>query len=245
MRLQKALAQAGIASRRASEKLIQEGRVRVNGQTVTEMGVKVDPAHDQIAVDGRPVQAAPKLRYVMVHKPAGYLSVVRDDRGRQALIDLVLEAEGLHPVGRLDLDSEGLILLTNDGALTDRLTHPRYEHDKEYHVLVSGQVTRGALQALRQGIALEEGTTSPARVERLDASPWGEPHQRQTWLRIVIHEGRKRQVRRMCNAVGLRVQRLIRVRIGSLELGNLAPGRYRPLTRAEVQHLRGIQDGQN
>lgn len=242
IRLQKAIAQAGVASRRASEKLIEQGRVQVNGHVVTEMGIKVDPERDTIAVDGQPIQAGPGAQYIVVHKPAGYLSVLRDDRGRPALIDLVPRAKGLHPVGRLDLDSEGLILLTNDGTLTQRLTHPRYEHDKEYHVLVSGQVKRVILRTLREGVELEDGKTAPAQVERLDEALWGISSRGQTWLRFVLHQGRKRQIRRMCHAVGLTVQRLIRVRIGPLELGDLASGAYRTLTRAEVRTLRATTE---
>ncbi|MBN1935899.1 MAG: rRNA pseudouridine synthase [Anaerolineae bacterium] len=241
IRLQKALAQAGIASRRASEQLIAQGRVQVNGQTVTEMGIKVDPERDRIAVDGRPVQAEHKRRYLLLHKPTGYLSVLHDDRGRPALIDLVPEAEGLHPVGRLDLDSEGLILLTDDGALTQHLTHPRYEHDKEYHVLVRGDVSYAVLRALRTGIELEDGKTSPARVDRLDRSPWGGGVRGETWLRLVLHEGHKRQIRRMCEVVRLYVVKLVRVRIGPLTLEGLPPGAYRPLTRDELTALRQVQ----
>lgn len=237
IRLQKAMAQAGVASRRASEKLIEQGRVQVNGRVVTEMGTRVDPEHDAIAVDGQPITARLRMRYMMLHKPAGYLSVLRDDRGRPALIDLVPEAEGLHPVGRLDLDSEGLVLLTNDGALTQQLTHPRYEHNKEYHVLVSGQVKRAMLRTLKEGVELEDGKTAPAQVDRLDDSPLRTTSRGQTWLRFILHQGRKRQIRRMCRAVGLAVQRLIRIRIGPLELGDLAPGAYRALTRAEVRAL--------
>jgi pseudouridine synthase len=236
--LQKALAQAGVASRRASERLIRQGRVQVNGQVVTQMGVKVDPERDVIAVDGRQVRTARTRRYLKLHKPAGYLSVMRDDRGRPALGDLVPDARGLHPVGRLDLDSEGLILLTDDGALTQRLTHPRYEHTKEYLALVLGNPRPEVLRALRAGIELEDGVTSPAHVTRPVETRWGHARRGRTWLRIVIHEGRKRQIRRMCRAIGHRVERLIRVRMGPIELGDLPPGDRRPLTRAELQILR-------
>jgi 23S rRNA pseudouridine2605 synthase len=242
IRLQKAMAQVGVASRRASEKLIEQGRVQVNGHVVTEMGTKIDPEHDIITVDGQSIKAVSKLKYIMLYKPAGFLSVLRDDRGRPALIDLVPNAEGLHPVGRLDLDSEGLILLTNDGLLTQRLTHPRYEHRKEYHVLVQGQVKRVALRTLREGVELEDGKTAPAQVDRLDESPWGGASRGQTWLHIILHQGRKRQIRRMCHEVGLSVQRLIRIRIGPLELQNLSPGVYRPLTRAQVRALRAATE---
>ncbi len=237
VRLQKALAQAGVASRRASEKLIQQGRVRVNGQLITEMGVRVDPERDAITVDGQPIQATHKRRYIKLYKPTGYLSVLRDDRGRPALIDLLPQAQGLHPVGRLDLDSEGLILLTNDGALTQKLCHPRYKHAKEYHVLVQGSVKRAALRAWRAGVKLDDGKTASAQAERLDESPWGRAQRGQTWLRMTLHQGQKRQIRRMCHAVGLAVQRLIRVRIGPLKLDDLTPGEYRSLTRAQVRAL--------
>ena len=248
MRLQKALSQAGVASRRASEELIREGRVQVNGQVVTEMGVQVDPDRDVIVVDGRQIHARESRRYIKLYKPPGVLSVLNDDRGRRALSDLMSGADrtrpagtslaGLHPVGRLDLDSEGLLLLTNDGALTQRLTHPRYEHPKEYLVLVDGAPKAEALRSLRTGIELEDGKTTPAQVERVSETAWGRAPRGRSWLQIVLHEGRKRQIRRMCAAVDHPVRRLIRVRIGSLELGDLAPGEARPLTEAELRRLR-------
>ena len=238
MRLHKALAHAGVASRRASERLIRAGRVRVNGQVVTAMGVQVDPERDVIVVDGRRVHIAQARRYLKLHKPAGYLSVLHDDRGRRALSELVPDAQGLHPVGRLDLDSEGLLLLTDDGALTQRLTHPRYGHAKEYLVLVRGVPKGGALRALRHGVQLGDGKTAPARVERLEETPWGQAPRGQSWLRVMIREGRKRQVRRMCDVVGHSVQRLVRVRVGPIELGDLPVGAWRPLTRAELRRLR-------
>jgi 23S rRNA pseudouridine2605 synthase len=238
VRLQKVLAQAGVASRRASEQLIREGRVQVNGQVVTTMGVQVDPERDVIVVDHRRIRVPQAKRYIMLHKPPGYVSVIHDDRGRPALGDLVPAAEGLHAVGRLDLNSEGLMLLTDDGELTLRLTHPRYEHSKEYLVLVYGVPREKVLRELREGIELEDGPTAPAQVELLRESPWGRAPRGQAWLRIVIHEGRKRQIRRMCAAVHHPAQRLVRVRIGPIELGDLAPGAWRPLTRAELQRLR-------
>lgn len=240
MRLQKALAQAGVASRRASELLIQEGRVQVNGQVVTEMGVQVDPDRDQISVDGRRVQIAFTRQYLKLYKPVGTLSVMHDDRGRPDLGSLVPEVQGVHPVGRLDLDSEGLILLTDDGALTERLTHPRYEHGKEYHVLVRGTPHRGALYRLRGGVDLEGGRTAPATVTQPAAVPWGEAPSGWSWLRIVLREGRKRQIRYMCTEVGHPVRRLIRVRIGPIELGDLAVGAHRSLTEREVKQLRSV-----
>jgi 23S rRNA pseudouridine2605 synthase len=240
VRLQKVLAQAGVASRRASERLIREGRVQVNGQIVTQMGVQVDPGRDEILVDGRHIVLASARQYLKLHKPAGYLSVMHDDRGRLALGDLVPGVGGVHPVGRLDRNSEGLILLTDDGPLTHRLTHPRYEHSKEYLVLVRGTPDREAMRELRQGIDLEDGKTAPAKVTRPREVSWGAAPSGHTWLSIVLHEGRKRQIRRMCEAVGHPVRRLIRVRIGPIELGDLAVGAYRPLTRAEEKSLRKV-----
>jgi 23S rRNA pseudouridine2605 synthase len=237
-RLQKYLAHAGVASRRASERLIRAGRVEVNGQRVTEMGVQVDPERDVIAVDGRRVLVADERRYIALNKPRGVLSVLRDDRGRRALGDLVPQAQGMYPAGRLDLDSEGLILLTDDGELTLRLTHPRYEHTKEYMVRVRGDIHPDKLRALRSGIQLEDGLTAPARVGRVDATSLGRAPRGEAWLRFVLHEGRKRQIRRMCEAVGLEVRRLVRVRIGSIELGNLPVGAHRELTHDEVVELR-------
>jgi 23S rRNA pseudouridine2605 synthase len=238
MRLQKALSQAGVASRRASEQLIREGRVQVNGQVVTEMGVQVDPNRDVIVVDGRTVGARAKRQYIKLHKPRRYLSTMSDDRGRPSLGDLLPGASGLYTAGRLDFDSEGLLLLTNDGALTQRLTHPRYEHPKEYLVLVEGTPTAAALDALRTGVELEEGRTAPAEVEQVRTTPWGRAPQGREWLRFVLREGRKRQIRRMCDAVGYPVRRLIRMRIGPIQLGDLAPGEHRSLTPVELRQLR-------
>ncbi len=237
MRLQKALSRAGVASRRASEALIRAGRVRVNGQVVTEMGVQVDPTRDEIAVDGRRVEIARERRYIKLYKPAGYVSVMSDQRGRRDLGALV-GIEGVHPVGRLDRNSEGLVLLTDDGALTQRLTHPRYGHSKEYVVLVRGTPKRKAIRALREGVELEDGVTARATVKLEPSTPWGGAPRGTSWLRVTLRQGRKRQIRRMCEAVGHRVVRLIRVRIGPIELGDLAPGAYRDLSGAEMALLR-------
>jgi 23S rRNA pseudouridine2605 synthase len=242
MRLQKAMAWAGVASRRASERLIRQGRVRVNGELVTEMGVQVDPERDRITVDDEAIEIAPQRQYIKLHKPAGYLSVLHDGRGRPDLGDLVPQLKSVHPVGRLDLDSEGLILLTDDGALTQRLTHPRYEHEKEYIVLVRGTPSEDVLQRLREGIVLEDGVTAPAEVARLAATAWGPAPSGASYLRFVLHEGRKRQIRRMCAAVRHPVERLIRVRIGPIELGDLPPGAHRHLTETELELLRANVD---
>lgn len=231
-RLQKVLARSGVASRRRCEELIAAGRVKVNGETVSTPGSKVDPEHDRIEVDGKLIALPRRHIYLLLNKPAGYVSTVHDPHGRPAVMDLVDTPARLYPVGRLDLDSEGLLLLTDDGDLTQRLTHPSYEHEKEYHVWVDGQPTARTLQRLREGIELEDGFTWPAEVTILHQEGDG------TWLRFVVHEGRKRQLRRMCAAVGHPVRRLIRVRMGSVTLGDLPPGQYRPLTKEERELLR-------
>ncbi len=250
-RLQKVLAHAGVASRRACETLIQEGRVAVNGVVVTELGTKVDLEQDQILVDGEPLRLREPHRYLLLHKPAGYLSVMEDERGRPDLSDLVTSAERLFPVGRLDLASEGLILLTNDGDLANRLTHPRYEHPRTYLVLVRGQPTASVLWDLRRGVRLEDEQTAPARVEVVSGWPreltddwWqeGMPARQMptTWLRITLREGKKRQLRRMLSAVGYPVLRLVRIGLGPLRLGRLPPGQSRPLTPYELRMLRQL-----
>jgi pseudouridine synthase len=240
-RLQKVMARAGIGSRRACEELIRQGRVQVNGQVVTRLGTRVDPLRDQIVVDGQTLAGADPLTYLLLHKPPGYLSTTDDPHGRPTVMDLLSVSQRIYPVGRLDMDSEGLLLLTNDGPLTQQLTHPRYQHEREYRVLVQGQPRRQALRTLRQGVELEDGKTSPAKVHVVDSksAPKG-----MTWLRIILREGRKRQIRRMCAAVGHPAQRLIRVRMGPLYLGDLRPGESRRLTRQEIKSLRAIVDPQ-
>lgn len=233
-RLQKVLAQAGIASRRASEALIEQGRVSVNGQLVTVPGFKVDPRRDVIAVDGQPL--AHKVEqpvYVMLNKPRGVLSAASDERGRRTVLDLVDLPERLFPVGRLDLYSEGLILLTNDGDLTAKLTHPRYEIEKEYHVLVSGRPATPTLAQWRQGgVEVAGKPVGRAVVEKLKEE--GD----NTWLRLILTEGRKREIREVARTLGHPVKQLIRVRIGPIKLGHLKPGKWRHLTAAEVQRLK-------
>ncbi len=234
-RLQKVLAQAGLASRRKAEELIRQGRVTVNGQVVTGLGTRVDPAHDDIRVDGRRVQPAPDHVYILLNKPRGVLSAMEDARGRRALGDLVPVPVRLYPVGRLDATSEGLILLTDDGELANLLTHPRYQHEKEYHVLVSGHPADKTLEAWRRGVMLEGKRTAPARVEIL------RKEKEATWLRVVMREGRKRQVRQVAALLGHPVRELKRVRLGPLHLGTLEPGRWRYLTAREVQELERIK----
>ncbi len=250
-RLQKVLARAGVASRRKSEEYIAEGRVKVNGQVVTTLGTKVDPRHDHIEVDGKPIiiNRKPELRYYLLYKPAGYLSTLRDTHGRPTARELV-PAEGyLYPVGRLDMNSEGLLLFTNDGMLAHRLMHPRFEHEKEYLVLVNGQPTRQDLQKLREGMPIgEKQVFVRAEAERMNPKwRWrGEPvPEGYSWLRIVLREGQKRQIRYMLQDLGYDVTRLIRVRTGDLKLGDLEPGQGRWLSPDEIQALRqsaGLRD---
>jgi 23S rRNA pseudouridine2605 synthase len=242
-RLQKVLAHAGVASRRACEEIIRQGRVQVNGQVVTEMGTKVDPHRDAIRVDGKPISDPAEKVYLILNKPPGYISTARDPWGRPTVLDLVPHQERLYPVGRLDAESEGLLLLTNDGELTHRLTHPRYEHEKEYLVRVKGHPQEAVLSQLRRGVDLEEGRTAPAQVSRASRKEGLETPLDTTWLRIVLHEGRKRQIRRMCAAVGHPVQRLIRVRMGPIELGDLPVGGYRSLSAKETRRLQLSSSG--
>jgi 23S rRNA pseudouridine2605 synthase len=243
-RLHKVLAHAGVASRRKCEELILQGRVRVNGQVVTQLGTKVNPAQDTIEVDGQPVSLEERV-YILLHKPRGYLSDTRDFRGRPSALGLVPDGERLYPAGRLDARSEGLLLLTNDGELAHRLTHPRYEHEKEYIALVEGEPTEATLWRMLKGVERDgqilradavlrlERLGSPARVHGWEEAPRG-----MVWLRIVLHEGKKRHIRRLCAALGHPVRRLIRVRIGALELGDLPVGKWRYLTEGEVKRLR-------
>ena len=231
-RLQKLLSQAGIASRREAETLIVAGRVKLNGQVVTELGTKADPATDQIEVDGKPVRPVSGKIYLLLYKPVGYLTTLKDPEGRPIVTDLLKDVTSrVYPVGRLDYNTEGLLLLTNDGDWANRLSHPRHEVDKEYLVRVRGKVTPDQVKRMAAGVELEDGTTAPAKVFLASESD------NNSWLSVTIHEGRYRQVRRMCEAVSLAVVRLKRIRYGFLELGELKPGEYRHLTQAEVERL--------
>ncbi len=224
-RLQKVLARAGIASRRASEEMIQAGRVTINGQ-IAALGDKVADS-DRIELDGIPVLRDPNLVHYLLHKPREVVSTASDTENRQTVVDLVPSGIRVYPVGRLDADSEGLIILTNDGDLTHRLTHPSFGVPKEYLVHVEGIPQRSALRSLREGIQLEDGMTAPAQVSMPD----------QRLLKITIHEGRNRQVRRMCAAIGHPVVRLVRVRIGPITDSSLTAGSWRELTNEEVRSL--------
>lgn len=240
-RLQKLLAAAGLGSRRACEALITAGRVRVNGQ-VALLGQAADPAADVITLDGEPVVSEKPL-YILLHKPRGVVSSLSAQGDRRTVRDLVPVPGRLYPVGRLDLHSEGLILLTNDGDLANRLTHPKFRHDKEYAVLVTGRPSENALRAWRRGVVItdEDGRperTLPAGVEAGPSRPGlSRASDRGTWLRVTMREGRKHQIRRVGEALGLSVARIIRVRIGPLRLGRLKAGEWRYLTRSELRNL--------
>ena len=235
LRLQKVLSQAGIASRRAAEKLIAEGRVMVNGKTVTEMGVKVDPAVSEIKVDGRRVKSAERPRYILLCKPAGVVTTRSDPQRRRTVIDLLRGVrEYVYPVGRLDYDTEGLLLLTNDGELAATLTHPRHGVERTYEATVAGMPDEEALERLRTGIPLDGRRTLPADVMLLNKGR----RDRYGVVRMTIREGRNRQVRRMLEAVGHPVRELRRTRIGPITDRRLRPGEWRELSEAEIRTLK-------
>lgn len=234
-RLQKILSHAGIASRRAAEELITAGRVSVNGGVVTELGSRADPVHDLIAVDGKTVRPEGSRSYILLNKPVGYVTTLKDPQGRPVVTDLLKGVkERVYPVGRLDYNTEGLLLLTNDGELANLLAHPSHEVEKEYMVRVRGSVTPEQLRHFGAGIDLDDGRSAPAAVKIVRES------ENNTWLSITIHEGRYRQVRRMCEAIGLSVVRLKRTRYGILETGDMKPGEFRFLTPGEVDGLRAL-----
>lgn len=233
-RLQKLIAQAGIASRRKSEQLILEGKVEVNGVVVKELGAKADPAADTITVNGRALRTEKKL-YILLHKPKGVITSAKDPEGRKVVGDFLKGIkERVYPVGRLDYDTEGLLLLTNDGELAHLLTHPKHHVAKTYLATVRGVPHGDQLDKLKKGIMLEDGITAPAEVEYHDIAP----DQKQSTISITIYEGRNRQVRRMFEAINHPVERLRRTQFGPLSLHGVARGKYRLLTPAEVKELR-------
>lgn len=225
-RLQKVLARVGIGSRRVCEDLIAEERVKVNGE-IAELGRRVDPDHDLVEVDGAPIGIRPGLVHYLLNKPAGVITTASDPQGRPTVIELVPAEPRVFPVGRLDLDTEGLLLLTNDGELANRIAHPSHGVDKEYLAQVAGSPSRAALRTLREGVELDDGITAPAEASLVEPG----------LVRLVIHEGRNRQVRRMLDAVGHPVERLIRTRIGPIADRRLAPGAWRELAPAELRQL--------
>lgn len=231
MRLQKYMAECGVASRRRAEEMIAAGQVQVNGVTVTEMGTQVEDG-DEVRVDGKIIRPETEKKYVLYHKPAGEVTTVSDPEGRACVLDHFRDYPvRLYPVGRLDYDSEGLLLLTNDGVLTERLLHPSHQVDKTYLARVSGEVTMEEVRRLRQGVLLDDHKTAPAKVRVLKLETFA------TQVLVTIHEGRNRQVRRMFEEVGHQVLQLRRVKFGPLELGDLKRGQWRELTAEEIRRL--------
>ena len=229
-RLQKILSRAGISSRRTAEKIILDGRVKVNGEIINELGRKFDIATDKIFVDDKPIKIEKKI-YILLNKPKNIISAVKDDRGRKTVIDLIDVDEKIFPVGRLDFDTEGLLLLTNDGELMNSLLHPKFEINKTYVAKISGEINESKLKLLREGIKLDDGLTAPAIVKVIGKSST------QAKIEITIHEGRNRQVRRMLAAIGCDVKKLRRIRFANLTIQNLKIGEYRKLTETEIKNL--------
>ena len=237
VRLQKYMAMCGAASRRGAEEIIGMGRVTVNGKKITEQGVKVEIGADIVKLDGKVIKPSGKMFYIMLNKPTGYVSTVNDQFDRPTVLDLVATEinERIFPVGRLDYDTEGLLLLTNDGDFTYKVTHPKHNIDKTYIAVLKGGITIKGLQQLRRGVRLDDGfVTSPAEVEMIDAENG------HTTVKITIHEGKNRQVRRMFESVGSKVVELQRISIGTVELGNLPLGRWRHLTSHEINYLKNL-----
>jgi 23S rRNA pseudouridine2605 synthase len=238
-RLQKILSRAGVTSRRSAETMITEGRISVNGQIVTELGTKADPDNDVIKVDGKPVVISKKRVYLLLNKPAGYVTTLADPGGRPVISELIKDIpERLFPVGRLDFNTEGLLLLTNDGDWANRLAHPSHEVEKEYLVKIRGSLGEDRIAQLANGIKLDDGWTAPAKIQIIRVL------EKNVWFTITIHEGRYRQVRRMCEALELPLVKLKRVRYGNILLGELKSGEYRLLDPAEVKVLAGSGGGQ-
>lgn len=236
IRLQKLLSMAGIASRRASEQLILEGRVVVNGEVVMTLGSKADPAHDDVRVDGRRLRFDIRPRYIVMNKPKGYVTTRKDPEGRKTVMDLLDGVrEYVYPVGRLDYETDGLLLMTSDGDLAARLTHPSHEVERVYEAIVVGSPADEDLEKLRRGVFLDGRRTAPATVRRGGTS--GKGTKQLTKLTIGLHEGRNRQVRRMCASIGHPVRKLTRIRMGPVSLGALRPGQWRDLTPKEVRLL--------
>ncbi len=236
IRLQKYLANSGVASRRAAEKMIAEGRVMVNDEIIREMGVQIDEDYDTVKVDGEIVKNDEKKYYIMLNKPVGFVTTVSDDKGRPTVMDLVSDISArIYPVGRLDYDTEGLLLLTNDGDLTFKITHPKHDIAKTYVAEVTGNITMDTILQLRRGVVVDGVKTSPAEVEVVGATQYG------TKVEITIHEGRNRQVRKMFEALGCIVKKLKRTQEAGLVLGHLPSGKWRKLSESEVNMLKKIE----
>lgn len=228
IRLQKYLSQAGIASRRQSERLIVEGRVKINGKIKNTLGSTVDPQKDKVEIFGKIVRPE-KFVYIMLNKPVGVLSTCKKDKEKgHTILDLVKSEERLYPVGRLDKNSSGLLLLTNDGDLALKLTHPRYEHEKEYEVKIDKNLSKEDLKKLSQGIIIEGKKTLPAKIRKISSKKF----------KMILREGRKRQIRKMCDALGYQIKNLQRIRMGNLNLGELSVGQWRKLSNKEIDKLK-------
>jgi 23S rRNA pseudouridine2605 synthase len=235
MRLQRFLSQAGVASRRKAETMITSGHVRVNGRVVSELGSKIDPSRDRVEVNGKRVVAEEHI-YILLNKPRGYVTTLSDPEGRPTVLELVEKVGArVYPVGRLDFNTEGLLVLTNDGDLANGLMHPRGGVEKVYHVKVRGQADARVIDQIRRGLTLDDGErTQPTDAELLGPSEGGN----NSWLEVVLREGKNRQIHRMCEALGLTVAKLRRVRYAGIDLGDLRSGRWRPLNRFELQKLK-------
>ena len=227
IRLNKFLAMCGICSRRNADEIILQGKVRINGKKVTELGVSVDELKDKIEYNGKILKIKSKKVYIMLNKPAGYITTSKEQFGRPYILELIKEKERVFPVGRLDMDTEGLILLTNDGDFANSLMHPSKKINKVYEAKVSGNITEEKIKKLQNGVKIEDYITAPAKVRLITKDI----------LEIIIHEGKNRQVKKMCRAVGLRVEKLKRTKIGEMELGNLKVGEYKILTEKQIKSL--------
>jgi len=235
-RLQKILAKAGISSRRTAEHLITKGHISINGKIIRTLGIKADIERDEIVVDGQPIKRYQPKIYLMLNKPQGFVTTLKDPKGRPTISHLIKDiGVRVFPVGRLDYDAEGLLVLTNDGALCYVLQHPKYKVLKTYHVKVKGIPSSFAITKLKKGIPLDGRMTLPAKIKKISET------KRNAWLEIAITEGRRRQIKRMCQLVGYPVLRLKRVRFGSLRLGSLPPGAHRYLNSQEIQRLRAVE----
>lgn len=235
IRLQKYMAQCGVASRRKCEEMIKSGQVTINGEVVRDMGVKIDPSHDRVFVNGKRISLEENYVYIMLNKPRGYITTVKDQYNRPIVMDLVKDiSERIYPIGRLDYESEGLLLLTNDGNIAFHLTHPRHQIDKEYVVRVEGCPSSEDIDKLRNGIDIGGFITSPAQVDLI------RKNKQTSLIRITIKEGKNRQVRRMFDAIGHPVIYLKRIRIGNIKLGNLELGKWRHLTNRELEALKDL-----
>ena len=232
-RLQKYLAQCGVASRRKCEELVLQGRVQVNGVTVTELGTKINPEKDKIKFDGKDIKQSPKLVYILLNKPIGYVTTAEDQFGRDTVLDLVKVKERIVPVGRLDMYTSGALILTNDGNFVYQVTHPKHEIEKTYKVTIKGIVQNSEVEQLRNGIKIDDYITKPARVKILKT----DTEKGISRLEITIHEGKNRQVRKMCEAVGRKVLALHRSKIGGIGVKDIELGKWRYLTANEVQQI--------